>query len=131
MMDLGREAIGEMSSYELVSIYINRSYGDKLEALPLLEAELRKRRLPVPEPMPLPPPEPAAGKSSAMSRETFLSYLLLIYTLTGLFYSWLYLPMRLIRGDFDKDRKHRLVQTAIALLYQAAEIATYTILTGE
>jgi hypothetical protein len=126
--DLTPTGMAGMSSYEIISIYMNHGYDGSPEAREALEAELRRRKLPVPEetmPRAHTPRAAAPGKNAAMSQETFLAYLLLIYTVSGLFYAWLYLPMRLIRGDFGRDRRHKLIQTGIAFAYQALEIAAY------
>ncbi len=116
--------VDRASSAELLSIHINRLYGGDPDLRAAVEAELVARGLPLPEPYPPaapPPPRP-------MTRETFLAYLFLIYTVTGLVYSWLYLPMRLIKGDFRVDLKHKVIQSGMALAYQAAEVAAITAL---
>jgi len=126
----GRSRVAEMSDWELVSVYVNRGHGDDLAYKAELETELETRGLPVPEQMPsIEPQKPAS--SGTMTRSTFLEYILLTYIVTGLFYAWLYLPLRLIKGDFSVDRKHKLIQTGVALAYQAAEIATACALSGE
>ena len=125
-----RGTIAKMSDWELVSVYINRGHGDDLAYKAELEGELASRKLPVPEQMPhIDAPRPPA--TAAMTRATFLEYVLLIYIVTGLFYSWLYLPVRLVKGDFSVDRKHKLIQTAVALAYQALEVATACAVLGE
>lgn len=119
-----------MSDWELVSVYVNRGHGEDLAYKAELEAELVARGLPVPEQMPpLEAQRPAA--TAAMTRATFLEYILLTYIVTGLFYAWLYLPLRLVKGDFSVDRKHKLIQTGVALAYQAAEVAAAYALLGE
>jgi len=125
-----RGRFAKMSDWELVSVYINRGHGDNLSYKAELEGELASRKLPVPEQMPqLEAPKPRA--TAAMTRSTFLEYVLLIYIVTGLVYSWLYLPVRLVKGDFSVDRKHKLIQTAVALAYQALEVATACAVLGE
>ncbi len=117
-----------LSPWELVSAWINSDLDSEPGLRAGLEAEFARRGLPLPKEA---PPKPAgSGKPAPMSRATFLEYLLLIYTVTGLFYAWLYLPVRLIKGDFDRDKKHHLIQSAIALAYQGAEIGTYFLLEG-
>jgi hypothetical protein len=110
--------VDRASSAELLSIHINRLHKGDPALIAAVEAELSSRGLPLPEPYP-----PAAeAPPPPMTRETFLSYLFLIYTVTGLVYSWLYLPMRLIKGDFRVDTRHKVIQSGIALAYQAAEV---------
>lgn len=118
-----------MSDWELVSVYVNRGYGDDLTLMRALVAELEARRLPIPEQMP--ERRQATPTPPAMSRGTFLEYVLLVYSVTGILYSWLYLPMRLVKKDFGVDRKHKLIQAGIALAYQAAEVAAGIALAGE
>jgi hypothetical protein len=119
-----------MSDWELVSVYVNRGHGEDLEYKAELEAEFGARGLPVPEQMPpIGPKKPAAATS--MARTTFLEYVLLTYIVTGLFYSWLYLPLHVVKGDFSVDRKHKLIQTGLAFAYQAAEVAAIYALSGE
>lgn len=125
-----RNAVAMMSDWELVSVFINRGHGDDLAYREELERELTARGLPVPEQMPqIEPKKPATAAS--MTRATFLEYVLLIYVVTGLIYSWIYLPLRLVKGDFAVDRKHKLIQTGVALAYQAAEVAAAYALLGE
>lgn len=117
-----------LSPWELVSAWINGDLDSEPGLREGLKAEFALRGLPLPKEGP-----PRAAKPTGpapMSREVFLDYLLLIYTVTGIFYAWLYLPMRLIKGDFGRDRRHRLIQAAIALGYQGAEIGTYFLLEG-
>jgi hypothetical protein len=125
-----RNAVEEMSDWELVSVYVNRGHGDDLAYKTELEAALRARALPVPEQMP-PGGAPKLPASAPMARATFFEYVLLTYIVTGLFYSWLYLPLRLIKGDFAVDRKHKFIQTGVALAYQAMEVAAIYALSGE
>ena len=122
-------AVAKMSDWELVSVYMNRGHGEDLDYKAKLEAELKARSLPVPEQMqPVEAQKPAAAP---MARATFVEYVLLTYIVTGLFYAWLYLPLRLVKGDFSVDRKHKLIQTGVALAYQAAEVAAACALSGE
>lgn len=125
-----RNAVAEMTDWELVSVYVNRGHGEDLAYKSELEAALRARGLPLPEQMP-PAEAPMPPASAPMTRATFFEYILLTYIVTGLFYSWLYLPLRLIKGDFSVDRKHKLIQTGLALAYQAAEVAAVCALSGE
>jgi hypothetical protein len=118
-----------MSSWELVSVYINRSYGDNLALKAALEAELAARKLPLPGQMP-PRVEPAPSPA-AMTKATFLEYILLTYLATGILYSWFFLPLHLLKGDFRVDRKHKLIQSGIALAYQAAELVAGLAIAGE
>lgn len=125
-----RSEFAKMSDWELVSVYINRGHGDDLAYKAELEGELASRKLPVPEQM-LQRETPKPPATAAMTRATFLEYVLLTYVVTGLFYAWLYLPLRLVKGDFSVDRKHKLIQTGVALAYQAAEVAAAYALAGE
>lgn len=117
-----------LSPWELVSAWINSDLDSDPGLRAGLEAEFAHRRLPLPKEGP--PKKAGSGKAAPMSPATFLEYLLLIYTVTGLVYAWLYLPVRLIKGDFDQDKKHHYIQSAIALAYQGAEIGTYFLLEG-
>lgn len=119
-----------MSDWELVSVYVNRGHGEDLAYKAELEGELASRGLPLPEQMP-PVEAPRPPAVAAMTRATFLEYILLTYIVTGLFYAWLYLPLRLVKGDFSVDRKHKIIQTGVALAYQAAEVAAACALSGE
>ena len=123
------EDLSLVSSWELASTWINGDPGSNPGLKASLEAEFGARGLPLPVLGPQ-PQGPARSGKPPMSREAFLDYLLLIYTVTGIFYAWLFLPIRLIRGDFDKDRKHHLIQLAIALGYQGAEIGAYFLING-
>jgi hypothetical protein len=123
---ISRDELSLASSWELVSAYVNGAYGSDPALKKAMEEEFAARSLPLPAAGPAAPE--GGSRPKPMSPETFLSYLLLIYTVTGLFYAWLYLPLRLIRGDFGKDRKHHLIQWAISLAYQGAEVGTYFLL---
>jgi hypothetical protein len=117
-----------LSRLELVSLYINGYYKLDADRRSKFEAAFRKRKLP----LPLMPPEerrPAIrsppGHEFSIDRLTFLSYLLLIYSGTAFFYSWIYLAERLIKMDFRVNTRHKLIQTGIALFYVTAEILIY------
>jgi hypothetical protein len=117
----------KLSRLELISLYINRYYSLDADSRTRFEAAFRKRRLPLPEMPENPPPGSRAnpGKPGSIDRNTFISYLLLIYSGTAVFYSWIYLAMRLAKMDFNRDTKHKLIQSGIALLYVIAEILIY------
>jgi hypothetical protein len=122
-LKLARESLNLLSDWELISIYINNEC-DEVDLKAAVEAALRARRLPVPQPLPRrPPPLPHAPAPGSMTRQTFIEYLLLIYSLTGVLYCWFFIPLHLILGDFKVDRRHKLIQSAMALGYQALEIA--------
>jgi hypothetical protein len=111
-----------LSRLELISLYINNYYTLDADLRSRFEAEFRKRKLPLPVmPSFRPPPPPAA----TMDRNCFLSYILLIYSGTAIFYSWIFLLQRLIKMDFAKDGKHRIIQSGIALFYIIAEILLF------
>lgn len=119
-----------LSNWELVSAWVNQGPGlDQAEERGLA-AEFATRGLALPAGGKPVPPGPAKATKPPMSRETFLDYLFLIYTVTGIFYAWLYLPLRLIKGDFGRDRKHHFIQLAISLAYQGAEVGTYFLVEG-
>jgi hypothetical protein len=114
----------ELSRLELISLYINGYYKLDAELRSKFEAAFRKRKLPLPL-MPEHAPAEAhagGGKPSPMDRSTFLSYILLIYSGTAIFYSWIYLAERLVKMDFREDTKHKLIQSGIALFYVVAEV---------
>jgi hypothetical protein len=118
-----------ISSYELISRYINDYYEIDEATRRAMAHELSARHLPLPkmgEPL---APVLRLKKGSEMDKRTFLSYVLLIYTVTGLFYAWGYLPARLIKKDFQIDKKDNVIQTGIALFYQLIEIVTFILLT--
>jgi hypothetical protein len=123
-----------LSRIELVSSYVNGYAELGEEGRADLEAELARRGLPVPDmsrrgikARPGLPRAPAGG----IDRETLLSYILLIYTGTAIFYSWYYLAERLIRRDFSLRAKHKIIQTGISLLYAAADILILSLLAGD
>ncbi len=121
-----------LSRIELVSEYLNGYSGLGDERKAALEAALRNRGLPLPrvrdEPRSVPGIEPKA--KPVIDRKTFLSYILLIYTGTAIFYCWYYLAERLIRRDFRGATKHKLAQTGISLFYATAEILILSLFSG-
>ena len=119
-----------LSRLELISLYINGYYQLDADRRSRFEAEFIRRRLPIPDmpPSPAPPARPCQNRRRAsrpMSRGCFLSYILLIYSGTAFFYSWAYLAARLVKMDFAVETRHKLVQTAIALLYVVGELLLY------
>jgi hypothetical protein len=123
-----------LSRIELVSSYVNRygELGEKGRAA--FEAALARRGLPVPDmsrrgarARPPRPRLPAGG----VDKETLLSYILLIYTGTAIFYSWYFLAERLIRRDYRAGARHKLIQTGISLFYAAADILILSLLAGD
>jgi len=117
----------KLSRLELISLYINGYYSLDADSRTKFEAAFRKRRLPLPVVSELPPPQSrvSSGKPGSIDRGTFISYMLLIYSGTAIFYSWIYLAMRLAKMDFNVNTKHKLIQSGIALFYVAAEILLY------
>jgi hypothetical protein len=116
-----------LSRLELISLYINGYYSLDADRRSRFEAEFRKRKLPLPlMPDSLPRPKPAKD----MDRKCFLSYILLIYTGTALFYSWIYLAERLVKWDFSVNAKHKLIQSGIALFYVIVEILVIDYFSG-
>jgi hypothetical protein len=115
-----RGDIRKLSKFELVSIYINLSF--KMDA-PLRESyedELRGRKLEIPREVCAEGKSPA--RKEAIDKETFLSYILLIYTITGVFYSWIYIIERIIKRDFYKNTKHKLIMSLISFIYIFLEV---------
>jgi hypothetical protein len=114
----------ELSRIELISLYIDGYYTFDAARKAKFEAAFAKRKLPLPRMPPFPPPPiPAPGRAaSGIDRGCFISYVLLIYSGTAIFYSWIYLAERLLKMDFDKGAKHKLIQSAIALFYVVVEI---------
>lgn len=119
-----------LSRLELVSRYINGYYALDADHKRRFEAAFARRKLPLPCMPPAPSVERPAARAS-MDRNTFLSYILLIYTGTALFYSWIYLAERLIKMDLREDAPHRLIQTGIALLYVVGELLLYAYFSGQ
>jgi hypothetical protein len=117
----------KLSRLELISLYINRYYSLDADSRSRFEAAFRKRKLPLPAMPDNPPPHGrgSAGKPGSIDRGTFISYVLLIYSGTAIFYSWIYLAIRLAKMDFNLNAKHKLIQTGIALFYVVAEILLY------
>jgi hypothetical protein len=115
-----------LSRLELVSLYINEFNKLDPELKAKFEAAFRKRKLPLPDMAGAPPAQRVPpGKRSSIDKGTFFSYILLIYSGTAVFYSWIYLAQRLVKMDFGENTKHKLVQTAIALAYVVGEILLY------
>jgi hypothetical protein len=114
-----------LSRLELISRYIDGYYELDAGRRSKFEAAFRKRKLPLPR-MPARDRRPdRAGKPGAIDRGTFLSYILLIYSGTAIFYSWIYLAERLAKMDFREDTKNKLIQSGIALFYVIAEILLF------
>jgi hypothetical protein len=111
-----------LSRLELISLYIDRYYSLDAELRSRFEDEFKKRKLPLPK-MPQAPPAPR--RRSTIDRGCLLSYILLIYTGTAIFYSWIYLVLRLLKMDFKENMKHKLIQSAIALFYVVAEVLLF------
>jgi hypothetical protein len=116
-----------LSRLELISLYIDEYY--KLDAglKSKFEAAFKKRKLPLPR---MPEHDPSfdrrgGRKPTTMDRSTFLSYILLFYSGTAVFYSWIFLAERLVKMDFRENAKHKLIQSGIALIYVAAEILLF------
>ena len=127
-MNIQPEALRYISSYELISRYINDYYEMDETLRHAMAREFLARKLPLPTMGEPPVPALRPKKGSAMDQRTFLSYLLLIYTVTGLFYAWCYLPARLIKKDYKNDKKDTAIQAGIALFYQIIEIVTFILL---
>jgi len=121
-----------LSRLELISLYINGYYSLDADSRSRFEAAFRKRKLPLPQMPATPPPgsRGSAGRPGSIDRSTFISYLLLIYSGTAIFYSWIFLAMRLAKMDFNVNTKHKLIQSGIALFYVAAEILLYDYFSG-
>lgn len=120
LVDPGDDPEG-LSRLELVSRYINGYYALDADHKRRFEAAFTRRKLPLPRM----PPEPLLRRPIAkgsIDRDTFLSYILLIYTGTAIFYSWIYLAERLVKMDIHLNEKHKLIQTGIALFYVIGEI---------
>jgi hypothetical protein len=116
-----------LSRLELVSLYINGYYTLDADLRSKFEAAFRKRKLPLPR---MPERAPAGDRPrgpvpAPIDRSAFLSYILLIYTGTAVFYSWIYLAERLVKMDFREGARHKLIQSAIALFYVVGEILLY------
>jgi hypothetical protein len=120
-----------LSRLELISLYINGYYKLDADLRSKFESAFKKRKLPLPRmPEHAPSPEPGAvGKRATIDRGTFLSYILLIYSGTAVFYSWIYLAERLVKLDFRENAKHKLIQSGIALSYLLAELLLYAYFT--
>lgn len=118
-----------LSRLELISLYINEYYTLDADRRSRFEAAFRKRKLPLPRMPAAPLPTSAAPSSkrrgSRMDRSCFLAYILLIYSGTAIFYSWIYLAERLLKMDFQENAKHKLIQSGIALAYIVVEILLF------
>ena len=119
---------------ELVSVFMNKYRELDEEARIAYRAEFSRRGLPIPKLDDEEPPHSraaaierssslaeAALKKEPLDQRTFLSYVLLIYTLTGLVYSWIFLAERLVRRTGVGDHRHRAIMTIISLAYVAVE----------
>jgi hypothetical protein len=116
-----------LSRLELVSRYINEYYTLDADRRSKFEAAFRKRRIPLPL---MPEAFPVPRRAAPMDRNCLLSYFLLIYSGTAIFYSWIYLFERLVKMDFGINTKHKLIQSGIALFYVLAEIFIYAYFSG-
>jgi hypothetical protein len=115
----------KLSRLELISLYINDYCSLDADSRSRFEAAFRKRKLPLPI-IPAKPPQEArgrAGVASSIDRSTFISYMLLIYTGTAVFYSWFYLAARLAKMDFGS--KHKLILSGISLAYIIGELLLF------
>jgi hypothetical protein len=122
-----------LSRIELVSSYMNEYAALGEAGRSKFEDAFRRRGLPLPDMSARASRAPATSARAAkasIDRETFLSYLLLIYTGTAVFYSWYYLVERLIRRDFRVGARHKIIQTGISLFYAAADILLLSLLAG-
>ena len=109
-----------LSRIELISLYINGYYALDADRKAKFEAAFAKRKLPLPR-MPAVPAAcrsslPARRRGRRMDRGCFLSYVLLIYSGTAIFYSWIYLAERLLKMDFRENAKHKLIQSGYSPL---------------
>ncbi len=111
-----------LSRLELVSLYINGYYTLEADQRSRFEAAFRKRKLPLPC---MPARAQLPRRHGEIDRKCFLSYALLLYTGTAIFYSWIYLAERLVKLDFAVNARHKLIQSGIALFYVIAEILLY------
>lgn len=112
-----------LSRLELVSRYINEYYTLDADRRSKFEAAFRKKKLPLPL---MPEAFPTPVRTAPMDRKCFLSYFLLIYSGTAIFYSWVYLIERLVKMDFGINTKHKVIQSGIALFYVLAEILIFS-----
>lgn len=111
-----------LSSLELISRYINGYYALDASGRSSFEAAFRKRNLPLPKMDAAPP---ARARRPTIDRKCFISYVLLIYSGTAIFYSWIYLANRLVKMDFRENAKHKIIQSGVALVYVVAEILLF------
>jgi hypothetical protein len=119
--------LDRLSRPELISLYINGYYKLDADLRSKFEAAFKKRKLPLPV-MPADGPTAAdrgSSRRAVIDRSTFLSYILLIYSGTAFFYSWIYLAERLVKMDFGENTRHKLIQSGIALVYVVGEILLY------
>ena len=131
-----RNGISDLSSIpriELVSLFMNRYHELDNEARIAFRTEFARRGLPIPQLGEEPPPHSRAAAiarapsteavpgAGPLDQRTFLSYTLLIYTLTGLVYSWIFLASRLAHRSGIQNPKHRAILTVISLAYVAVE----------
>jgi hypothetical protein len=120
-----------LSRIELISSYISSYPSLDEEGRAGLEAAFRRRGLPLPDmserPRPIRPARPRRA-GGTIDKQTLLSYILLIYTGTALFYSWYYLVERLARRDFRACTKHKIIQTGLSVFYVAADILILSLL---
>ncbi len=119
---------------ELVSLYMNRDHALDEASRHAFREEFARRGLPLPKgthPAPPTPPEPATSRKEPMDRRTLMSYMLLIYTVTGVVYSWIYLATRLVNKTGVSDHRHRAIMTLISLVYVAAEALVFMLIQGE
>jgi hypothetical protein len=115
-----REKISQLTKLELFSIYINHSYEMAGSLKEAYENEMSARKIDLPKSVYTEKDIPK--KKARIDRETFISYVLLIYTITGLIYSWVYLIERVIRRDFAKNTKHKIIQSIISFIYLILEV---------
>jgi hypothetical protein len=117
------------SSFELVSVYINEYRELNDDERHEYEHEITARRLPLPTPSMGEPwidqnenQSIAAKKKPPIDRETFVSFMFLLYILTGMFYAWYYLTRRIILGDVMKGTRLKIILTLISIVYIVTEI---------
>jgi len=129
----GKPDLGSIPRIELVSLFMNRYHELDDAARIDFRSEFARRGLPIPELGEEQAPHSRAAaverarSSSAIpekkpiDQRTLLSYTLLIYTLTGLVYSWIFLASRLVHRSGVENPKHRTILTVISLTYVAIE----------
>jgi hypothetical protein len=128
----GLEAIPRI---ELVSLYVNRYLSLDESRKRAFQVEFARRGLPLPDMSARPSPrareEKRASRKEPLDSRTLLSYILLIYTLTGVVYSWIFLAGRLVRKDFCPDPKHSMILTLISCAYIAIEAVVFMLVGGD